>query len=36
MQYCETKLGTLKKHKFDALVAGHATMAELPETYKMQ
>ncbi len=36
VQYCETKLGTLKKHKFDALVAGHATIAELPETYKMQ
>jgi hypothetical protein len=36
VQYCETKLGTLKKHTFDALVAGHATMAELPETYKTQ
>jgi hypothetical protein len=36
MQYCETKLGTLKKHKFDALVAGHATMVELPETYETQ
>jgi hypothetical protein len=36
VQYCETKLGTLKKHKFDALVAGHATMAELPEMYETQ
>ncbi len=36
VQYCETKLGTLKKHKFNALVAGHTTMAELPETYKTQ
>ncbi len=36
VQYCETKLGTFKKHKFDALVAGHAIMVELPETYKTQ
>jgi hypothetical protein len=36
MQYCKTKLGTLKEQKFDALVAGNATVAELPETSKTQ
>ena len=36
MQYCETKLGTLKEQKFDALVAGNATVAELPETSETQ
>jgi hypothetical protein len=34
MQYCETEIGTLKKHKFDALVSSNAMLAELPETYK--
>ncbi len=36
MQYCETEIETLKKHKFDALMSGNATLAELPEMYKMQ
>ncbi len=36
MQYCETEIGTLKTHKFDALVSGNAMLAELPETYEMQ
>ncbi len=36
MQYCEIKLGTLKEQKFDALVAGNATVAELPETSETQ
>ncbi len=36
MQYCETEIGTLKKHKFDVLVSGNAMLAELPETYRTQ
>jgi hypothetical protein len=36
MQYCETKLGTLKKQKIDALVAGDTTVAELPDTSETQ
>ncbi len=36
MQYCKTERGTLKKHKFDTLVSGNATFAELPEMYETQ
>jgi hypothetical protein len=36
MQYCKTEIETLKKHKFNALMSSNATLAELPEMYKMQ
>ncbi len=36
MQYYETEIETLKKHKSDALVSSNAMLAELPETYKTQ